>query len=912
MRNVNDQILRTNRIICRHIANSTFETRGPISQDILKNLRDFVEAVAVKASGNSDYSYTIFQTQAKQYMATRAEMKFLRDFHKSLQKTVSHASLEEENSERLMLKYYEYLLKIKSFLKSKYNLEVLANIGEFPIKVDPALQEYYDKIAIEIEKTSIIKKERNFKDRYYITKIKPFFVNQEVYYEITFTRALDSVSKFDRITAFTKEEILPNYAVKMALQKSQIDIRGNKIPIQIIYDWDVSIRPCEIENFARIFDKDLKNKSNNKEILLLMSLLKRNNMNLVEIIQLPDTHYNAIKKIITSRSETTHFLEVLDESRNLLKSESPGNNTISYLLYKLNNKVIKLQTSESNNIKLSNLKLNWGVLPFEEMPFITSLIGHNPKIHDLFDCIDSEDREYELFVRKIKNNTEQKGMLYTPIDELNEYQDIENLIKTYNNRLYYKHKPSRDLEIYKKHIYINEYEQACNLIIKKLQELADIGIRNYKSSTEARLNESSDDIDCEHKRKILLNLFENSRVAFIYGAAGTGKTRLIEHISNLFHKHNKLYLANTNPAVNNLQNRINTANGTFKTIASFLNSREQNTKYDLLIIDECSTVSNADMRDILNKAEFKLLVLVGDIYQIESILFGNWFEIATHFIPKTAIFELTKPFRTKNVELLTLWDKVRNIENDITEHIVNNSYSEKLDESVFNYSEKDEIILCLNYDGLYGINNVNRLLQGKNKNKEVHWGVNTYKVGDPILFNESNRFKPLIHNNMKGKIVGIHVIENVQMNEGLAYLAKQIQFDIEIDKIINESDIWTYGGLELVDSVEHKNSIIRFAVNFPKNTDMDNETLEDIMPFQIAYAVSIHKAQGLEYNSVKVIITDEIEESITHNIFYTAITRSKENLKIYWTPETQKKVLDRLARKTSNKAAYLLKAKYKL
>ena len=67
-----------------------------------------------------------------------------------------------------------------------------------------------------------------------------------------------------------------------------------------------------------------------------------------------------------------------------------------------------------------------------------------------------------------------------------------------------------------------------------------------------------------------------------------------------------------------------------------------------------------------------------------------------------------------------------------------------------------------------------------------------------------------------------------------------------------------------------------------------------IVPFQIAYAVSIHKAQGLEYNSVKIIITDEVEECITHNIFYTAITRAREKLKIYWTPEVEEKVLNRI------------------
>ncbi len=89
-------------------------------------------------------------------------------------------------------------------------------------------------------------------------------------------------------------------------------------------------------------------------------------------------------------------------------------------------------------------------------------------------------------------------------------------------------------------------------------------------------------------------------------------------------------------------------------------------------------------------------------------------------------------------------------------------------------------------------------------------------------------------------------------------------------------------------------SVVRFAVKKKNAGDDDNDEgdSETNVPFQIAYAVSIHKAQGLEYNSVKLVITKEVDELITHNIFYTAITRAKENLKIYWTAETQQKILD--------------------
>lgn len=88
--------------------------------------------------------------------------------------------------------------------------------------------------------------------------------------------------------------------------------------------------------------------------------------------------------------------------------------------------------------------------------------------------------------------------------------------------------------------------------------------------------------------------------------------------------------------------------------------------------------------------------------------------------------------------------------------------------------------------------------------------------------------------------------------------------------------------------------------------------VNSVVPFQVAYGVSIHKAQGLEYKSVKVVITDEVEEMISHNIFYTAITRAREKLKIYWTPETEHKILSGLEKRTNGKDAGLLKSKYNL
>ena len=452
----------------------------------------------------------------------------------------------------------------------------------------------------------------------------------------------------------------------------------------------------------------------------------------------------------------------------------------------------------------------------------------------------------------------------------------------------------RKIEEYKNHLYIKSYVENSTEIIKKLQELASFGVSQYTASVDFWISKESYVIDDKGKKQALRQMFTNSHVALIYGSAGTGKSTLIKHISNFWAKKAKIFLANTHPAVDNMRRKVTAGNSEFNTIAKFLSNQTSNTDCDVLFIDECSTVSNSDMRRVLEKANFKLLVLVGDTYQIESIYFGNWFSIAQKFVPKTSIFELSHPYRTTNNELLTVWNRVRNFDDAILESLVKNGYVTRLDESIFEHNEDDEIILCLNYDGLYGINNINRFLQNNNPNESVALGINTYKVGDPILFNESNLFSPLIHNNSKGRIVAIRPED------------QQIWFNIELEESINEIEASEYD-FELIGESETGKSIISFSVSKSQSTNEDDEDDDSsIIPFQVSYAISIHKAQGLEYDSVKIVITNETEERITHNIFYTAITRTKNKLKIYWSPETEHAILSRFKVKQSAKDAHLL------
>lgn len=897
MNDLNSYIIDIDKVICKNIKKFDTSERGLLSQNILAQLRNFVEYIALKVLEDASKTEIIIKydniVKAIEYIKARGDLKFLSRFHQLLQISASHYTLNEENSERLMLKYYEYLLKIKAFLKNTYNIETLNNINDFPLQTDSNLKEYYEKISIIINQSAQSRTHITYKDRFYIQKIKPFFVNNEIYYEVTFRRAYDTASKFDRIIAFTKKDILKNYAVKLSISKGSIKILDKIMPVQIIDDWEVSIRPCEIDNFAKILRVNVN--STGKDSYELMKYLTESGLNLIEIIDLNDVYYSRIKRRIIDKAGSSHIFQILDECREMSKKKLSGYNILRYLLLKLNNKIIKKQYRNSQCHVLCNLYLKYECIPFEQMPYNSALVNHNPKLNDLFASISTIDRQHEFLARFIKNNTEHKGQLYTSIKELDSFKNVDELVEHWNSNLYWKH-GNRKIEIYKNHLYIVDYESTTVEIIEKLKEISTNGIKNYTNSINSWLKSSAYKIDCEEKETALKEMFEKSKIALIYGSAGTGKSTMINHISNFFDKEKKLYLANTNPAVDNLKRKINAANTTFQTITKFYYN---NTECDLLIVDECSTVSNSDMLSIINRAKFRLLILVGDIFQIESILFGNWFNLIKNFIPQSSIFELQTPYRSSNTSLLTLWERVRNIDENILETLTKNNYVTTLDNSIFENTQEDEIILCLNYDGLYGINNINSFLQSSNNNTPFTWGTHTYKVNDPVIFNESGRFSPLIYNNLKGKIIHIELLDS------------EIQFDIEINLVINEFDAENYD-FELLENAKNGNSIIRFRVDSYKSTDNDDDDSSNVVPFQVAYAVSIHKAQGLEYNSVKIVISEEIEELISHNIFYTAITRAKEELKIYWSPETEKKVIESFETKFNKKDFSLLKSKYNL
>lgn len=191
----------------------------------------------------------------------------------------------------------------------------MRNINKFPLNTDKSYYEYYGAIAQKIE-TVTTKTEGKFMDgRYYIQKIKPFFINSNIYYEITVSKAIDGNSKYDRITLYSKYDIGSNYAMKISMVKSKVNIFGVDLEIGIINTWEIAIRACEIKNLYKIFGEKIDFSSNFKEYKDMMKYLNKTGFSLLDLADMETTYYEQIKDEFDSTGRTRYIFDLIDRCR---------------------------------------------------------------------------------------------------------------------------------------------------------------------------------------------------------------------------------------------------------------------------------------------------------------------------------------------------------------------------------------------------------------------------------------------------------------------------------------------------------------------------------------------------------------------------------------------------------------------
>lgn len=891
-----NELERANSDVCDAFNDDVVTNRERVSKNALRSLRIFVSYLC-KAIYFLDQNivpdFAAYEHEAKAVRYCRASFPQIGILYDRLNSTFMHVASVGDESIRLYFAFRDLICDVQQFAETRFHIHFLAPFDDYPCNLDKTLRKYYELVDFAF----VAAGQKNLDDAvFYVDREKPIIIgSHRLFYELTLIPVGDTGNKFGRLVVFSKNRVKDNYAIKTSLVLSSIQYEDHPVPVTLLKDWEVSIRPCELNRICYLTGKSANVQRKSRDYQNLMALLKNTSLTLTSICSSDAVDLAKYEALISNDTKSCAINTILSRCHAIIVNQRLGYRTIRYVLYRANYDLLKKVSVLPDKEPFMGTYISRSCYPFEQLPFARSLPEHNPPFSDLIFTQPVDNYDYQYVYRYLHDQLMNGGRMYVSKEEIKAlFPKADELIARYNKEAY---NPEAMINSRFDFYYIKKSEDDFVGIVHILKNYLSKGILNFQA---LRMAVSSHLVTClsEDKETALNSMFSNDRVALIYGPAGSGKTTLLSSLSTMFQGKSCLFLANTYAALNNM--RIQTGKDgcavgrVFRAVAAFAR-RSQPVHYDAVFIDECSTISNEDCYKCLSRINTDCLVLVGDPQQIEAIEFGNWFSLASKFMPLRTQTFLTEDHRSvEGSHLLKLWGDVRNEKiQEASIDLETNHFCQPINSSIFDYRQADQIILALNYDGVYGVNNLNSILQAGNPSDPIVWRQRIYKKGDPVVFTATDSFSNEIYNNLKG------IITDVDPQE------KRIFFTVKVHS--NQMSVGSYKGFECLSSGPDGFSVIRFFREKPNQEYFDNDgDNRYLIPFQIAYAVSIHKAQGLEFDSVKIVVTEEAGEHVTKNIFYTAITRSKCELCIYWSPEVQAKVLANAKTKQNNDYQILL------
>lgn len=368
------------------------------------------------------------------------------------------------------------------------------------------------------------------------------------------------------------------------------------------------------------------------------------------------------------------------------------------------------------------------------------------------------------------------------------------------------------------------------------------------------------------------------RSLFLTGKAGTGKSTFLHYIAQTTKK-KYVILAPTGIAAINVGGV--TLHSFFKLPFHPLlpNDRRYSTqqlrntlKYnsekiklirelELIIIDEISMV-RADIIDFIDKIlrvyshnmripfGGKQLLLVGDVYQLEPVLKEEDWQLLQPYYPSKFFFdahvfrsfqlvciELQKVYRQRDDKFISILDHIR------TSTITNTDLS-LLNQQVGQHQPMDahqlSITLSTRRDTVDYINSLHlsklpgdaTILHGSIEGEYPENNLPTpieleVKTGAQILFIKNDREKRWVNGTL-GTIIGIGDEEDRKI-----YVRTEQGEDVDV-----EQEVWNN---------------VRYTYN-QKEQKVEEEILGSFQqfPLRLAWAITIHKSQGLTFNQVKI------------------------------------------------------------
>ena len=197
------------------------KNRDNVSKRILTRLDDLcVSALLLNAIRDGHQHPSI--ALAWEHSLLSIESKYLGNFYRGLQ-YIGRRIPDDGQSERLMLKYYNFMWQIRKSLQESYGISILGNLEKFLEYTgsDELDKQYYKLVADAVSSVKYESANRSA-TRFYVQKKTPFYVGTERYFEVTLQQAGIYASKYNRITAYTQQNI------STANCKCKLDTRMNK------------------------------------------------------------------------------------------------------------------------------------------------------------------------------------------------------------------------------------------------------------------------------------------------------------------------------------------------------------------------------------------------------------------------------------------------------------------------------------------------------------------------------------------------------------------------------------------------------------------------------------------------------------------------------------------------------------
>ena len=437
-------------------------------------------------------------------------------------------------------------------------------------------------------------------------------------------------------------------------------------------------------------------------------------------------------------------------------------------------------------------------------------------------------------------------------------------------------------------VYLYNFFKTENQISERIMKLNNS--KNMKKISniekELKLVEQHTDILLSDKQKEAVRTINDNNVTIITGGPGTGKTTIIKSIIEIYKqkKYKIVLCAPTGRAAKRITETTGEEASTLHRLLE-IGKLDEDSAYqkeneyqgtpidaDIIIVDEVSMVDMFVMNYLLNCIYLGTkLILVGDSDQLQSVGPGN---VLKDFIDsqKIVTVHLDKIFRqAAKSKIIINAHRVNNGENFIGKDEV--EIEEKNQDFFFikeNNQEKvlqQVLSLCNgrlkkfnNYDFFESIQVLTPTKKGllgtKEMNKELQQELNPHREGE-------------VEKNYMGAIfrVGDRVMQ-IKNNYDM-YWEKNIGNDLETGNGIFNGEVGT------IIKIDEKEKNIKVKFDDEKVCWYEFNELEQI---EHSYCITIHKAQGSEFDVVIMIIPQTAPMLLTRNLLYTGITRAKKLL----------------------------------